>query len=55
MIIFVAVCYVCEIPLKDSQMSKKRKRLGSPATFNTLTLYPGLITDLDLAATLEAA
>ena len=40
MIIFVAVCYVYERPLKDSQMSEKRKRLGSPAKLPHLYTQP---------------
>ena len=50
---FFAVCYVCEIPLKDSQMSEKQKRLASPAKLPHL--YTQGITGLDLVATLEAA
>ena len=42
--IFAAVCYVSEIPLKDWQMSEKRKRLGLLATVPKL--YTQSILDL---------
>lgn len=53
MIIFVAVSYVSQISLKDSQMSEKRKRLGSLAIVPDL--YTQSILDFNLKATLNAA